>query len=87
MSCYNGDLPAPMKIYKNVAGKKVCFDVPKDEAPDLFFKKLRSFVDAIKNGGEATVSSKEIVINQAIIDAILRSNEAGHEVEVVIPEI
>lgn len=87
MSCYNGDLPAPMKIYKNVAGKKVCFDVPKDEAPDLFFKKLRSFVDAIKNGGAATVSSKEIVINQAIIDAILRSNEAGHEVEVVIPEI
>lgn len=87
MSCYNGDLPAPMKIYKNVAGKKVCFDVPKDEAPDLFFKKLRSFVDAIKNGGEATVSSKEIVINQAIIDAILRSNEAGHEIEVVIPEV
>jgi len=87
MSCYNGDLPAPMKIYKNVAGKKVCFEVPKDEAPDLFFKKLRSFVDAIKNGGEATVSSKEIVINQAIIDAILRSNEAGHEVEVVIPEV
>ena len=87
MSCYNGDLPAPMKIYKNVAGKKVCFDVPKDEAPDLFFKKLRSFVDAIKNGGEATVSSKEIVINQAIIDAILRSNEVGHEVEVVIPEV
>ena len=87
MSCYNGDLPAPMKIYKNVAGKKICFEVPKDEAPDLFFKKLRSFVDAIKNGGEATVSSKEIVINQAIIDAILRSNEVGHEVEVVIPEV
>ena len=87
MSCYNGDLPAPMKIYKNVAGKKICFDVPKDEAPDLFFKKLRSFVDAIKNGGEATVSSKEIVINQAIIDAIIRSNEVGHEVEVVIPEV
>ena len=87
MSCYNGDLPSPMKIYKNVAGKKVCFEVPKDEAPDLFFKKLRSFVDAIKQGGEATVSSKEIVINQAIIDAILRSNELGHEVEVVIPEV
>jgi len=87
MSCYNGDLPAPMKIYKNVAGKKICFEVPKDEAPDLFFKKLRSFVEAIKNGGEATVSSKEIVINQAIIDAILRSNEVGHEVEVVIPEV
>lgn len=87
MTCYNGDLPAPMKIYKNVAGKQVCFEVPKDEAPDLFFKKLRSFVDAIKTGGQATVSSKEIVINQAIIDAIIRSNEVGREVEVVIPEV
>lgn len=87
MSCYNGDLPKPMMIYKNVAGKKVSFEVPKDEAPDLFFKKLRSFVDAIKTGGKATVSSKEIVINQAIIDAIIRSNEAGHEIEVVIPEV
>ncbi len=87
MSCYNGDLPKPMVIYKNVAGKKISFEVPKDEAPDLFYKKLRSFVDAIKTGGEATVSSKEIVINQAIIDAIIRSNEVGREIEVVIPEV
>ena len=87
MDCYNGDLPKPMMIYKNVAGKKISFEVPKDEAPDLFFKKLRSFVDAIKTNGKATVSSKEIVINQAIIDAIIRSNEAGHEIEVVIPEV
>ena len=87
MDCYNGDLPKPMMIYKNVAGKKISFEVPKDEAPDLFFKKLRSFVDAIKTNGKATVSSKEIVINQAIIDAIIRSNEAGREIEVVIPEV
>jgi len=87
MDCYNGDLPKPMVIYKNVAGKKISFEVPKDEAPDLFFKKLRSFVDAIKTNGKATVSSKEIVINQAIIDAIIRSNEAGREIEVVIPEV
>jgi len=87
MSCYNGDLPAPMKIYKNVAGKNICFEVPKDEAPELFYKKLRSFVDAIKEGGKATVSSKEIVINQAIIDAIIRSNEAGCEIKVEIPEV
>lgn len=87
MKCYNGDLPAPMKVYKNVAGKQICYEVPKDEAPGLFFKKLRSFVDAIKTGGAATVSSKEIVINQAIIDAIIRSNEVGHEIEVKIPEV
>jgi predicted dehydrogenase len=87
MSCYNGDLPAPMKIYKTVAGKEVCFEVPKDEAPDLFYKKLRSFVDAVKNGGEATVPTSQILYNQAIIDGIIKSNELGHEIQIEIPEI
>lgn len=87
MTCYNGDLPAPMKIYKTVAGKEICYEVPKDEAPDLFYKKLRSFVDAVKCGGKATVPSSEIVYNQAIIDGIVRSSALGHEIEIEIPEI
>ena len=87
MPCYNGDLPQPMKIYKTVAGKEVSFEVPKESAPDLFYKKLRSFVDAVKNGGEATVPTSQILYNQAIIDGIIKSNELGHEIQVEIPEI
>ncbi|MBR2339041.1 MAG: Gfo/Idh/MocA family oxidoreductase [Clostridia bacterium] len=87
MECYNGDLPAHMKIYKTVAGKEVCFEVPKDKAPDLFYKKLRSFIDAVKTGGEATVPSGQILYNQAIIDGIVRSNALGHEINIEIPEI
>ena len=87
MDCYNGDLPAPMKIYKTVAGKTVEFEIPKDDAPDLFYKKLRSFVDAIKEGGKATVPSSQIVINQAIIDGIVKSNAVGHELKIEIPEV
>lgn len=87
MDCYNGDLPQPVKLYKTVAGKEVCFEIPKDEAPDLFYKKLRSFVDAVKNGGEATVPSSQIIYNQAIIDGIVRSNKMGRELEIEIPEI
>lgn len=87
MECYNGDLPAPMKVYKTVAGKKVCYEVPKDECPDLFTKKLRAFVDAIKTGGAAPVPSSEIIYNQAIIDGIVKSAKLGHEIEIEIPEI
>ena len=87
MDCYNGDLPKPMVIYKTVAGKPVSYEVPKDEAPDLFTKKLRAFVDAIKTGGSAPVPSSEIVYNQAIIDGIVKSNAVGHEIEIEIPEI
>ena len=87
MDCYNGDLPKPMIIYKTVAGKPVSYEVPKDEAPDLFTKKLRAFVDAIKTGGSAPVPSSEIVYNQAIIDGIVKSAKLGHEIEIEIPEV
>ena len=49
--------------------------------------KIHSFVNAIKTGGPSPVSTKEIIINQAIIDAIVKSAKLGKEVEVVIPEI
>ncbi|MBE5769617.1 MAG: Gfo/Idh/MocA family oxidoreductase [Clostridiales bacterium] len=87
MDCYNGDLPAPMTIFKTVAGKEISYEVPKDATDDLFLRKLRSFVDAIKNGDPAPVSSAEIIYNQAIIDGIVKSSQLGHEIEIEIPEV
>ena len=87
MECYNGDLPAPMKVYKTVAGKQISYEIPKDDCPDLFTKKLRSFVDAIKTGGSAPIPSSEILYNQAIIDGIVTSAKLGREIEIQIPEI
>ena len=49
--------------------------------------KIRSFLDAIKNGTSAPVPSSEIIYNQAIIDGIFRSAELGREIEIDIPEI
>lgn len=68
MERYNGDPPQPMKLYKNVGGKSVCFEISKDECPDLFTRKLRAFMDAIKNGEPAPVPTSEIVYNQVSID-------------------
>ena len=87
MECYNGDLPAPMKVYKTVAGKQISYEIPKDECPDLFTKKLRSFVDALKTGGSAPIPSSQIPYNQAIIDGIVKSAKLGREIEIEIPEI
>ncbi len=86
--CWNGDFDKPLKVYKQVAGQSVEYEIPLVENKDNLFKmKLRSFVDAIKDGGKATVSSSEIVYNQAIIDGICRSAEIGREVEIIIPEV
>jgi predicted dehydrogenase len=87
MECYNGDLPAPLKLYKEIGGKPVCVEVPKVKCPNLFGLKLRSFVNSIKEGGEATIPSSQILYNQAIIDGIVKSNAVGHEIAIEIPEI
>ena len=53
----------------------------------LFYAKLRSFIDAIVNGGEAPVPTSQIFYNQAIIDAIVKSAELGREIELDLPDI
>ncbi|WP_066192155.1 MULTISPECIES: Gfo/Idh/MocA family protein [Gracilibacillus] len=54
---------------------------------DIFTEKVRDFVTAVKEGKPAPIPAEEILINQAIIDGILRSAELGREVEISIPEI
>ena len=87
--CWNGTFHSPMKIYHEVAGLQTVTEVPlipSDNIP-LFDKKIRSFLDAIKYNRPAPVPSSQIIYNQAIIDGIAKSAEAGREIEVVIPEI
>ncbi|CAM4119802.1 Gfo/Idh/MocA family protein [Lederbergia lenta] len=54
---------------------------------DIFYEKVRAFVKAIQTDKVAPIPGEEILINQAIIDGILRSSELGREVEIVIPEV
>ncbi len=87
--CWNGTFYSPMKIYHEVAGLQTVTEVPLIPADkvSLFDKKIRSFLDAIKNNAPAPVPSSQIIYNQAIIDGIAKSSDAGREVEIVIPEI
>ncbi|MBR7132167.1 MAG: Gfo/Idh/MocA family oxidoreductase [Clostridia bacterium] len=86
--CWNGEFNKPLTIYKTLGDQTVEYQVPlKPADPKLFYKKLRSFVDAIKTGGTATVPSSEIVINQAILDGLVRSAREGKEVTIEIPEV
>ena len=88
--CWNGSVGGPMILYRDVAGQPVEHEIPllpsEDSFDGLFIKKIRSFADAIKTDGVAPVPSLEILYNQAIIDAIVKSAELGREVEVVLPQ-
>ena len=87
--CWNGSIGGPLKLYKRVAGTDVITEFPMAEPNknSNFYLKLRSFIDAIKNGEKAPVPSSQIIINQAILDAINVSAKLGREIEVNIPEI
>ncbi len=92
--CWNGEFDKPMTVYKTVAGQQIEYKVPHiAQNPDepsfssFFDKKIRAFLDSIKENGKSTVPSSEIVYNQAILDAIAKSAAIGKEVEIVIPEV
>ena len=89
--CWNGTVGGDLTIYHEVAGEqvetKVAKKVDKPGAPSNFDKKIRTFLDACKNGTAAPVPSSEILYNQAILDGIAKSSELGREVEIVIPEV
>ncbi|MBR2461401.1 MAG: Gfo/Idh/MocA family oxidoreductase [Clostridia bacterium] len=84
--CWNGSVGGPMKIYKEVNGEQTCVTVPiikePQGSPTLWEKKIRTFLDAIKNGTGAPVPLSQIIINQAIIAGIVESAELGREIEI-----
>ena len=87
--CWNGTVGGPMKIYHEVCGQQTVTEIPiiNDRGPSLFDRKIRSFLDACKNGTPAPVPSSQIIYNQAILDGIAKSAELGREVEIEIPEV
>lgn len=86
--CWNGTVGGEMTLYHDVCGTQTETKIPiLTTNGNLFDMKIRSFLDAVKNGTPAPVPSSQIIYNQAIIDGICRSAELGHEIEIDIPEI
>jgi predicted dehydrogenase len=86
--CWNGTVGGPMTLYHEVCGEQTQTTIPVIQTRwELFDLKIRTFLDAIKEGGTAPVPSSQIIYNQAIIDGIAKSAACGREIEVVITEI
>ena len=75
-------------LYHDQFGEPTNTVIPKSRNyGDNFEKKIRGFVDAVKNNLPAPIPTKQIIYNQAIIDGIVRSSRSHKEVDIVIPEI
>ena len=74
---------------KQEKNQKLKTQVPiiNDGGPSLFDRKIRSFLDACKNGGKAPVPTSQIIYNQAILDGIAKSAKLGREIEIEIPQV
>ena len=90
-NCWNGSVGGPMTLYHDVAGEQTQTTIPlqknDNNKGDLWDQKIRSFLGAVKDGTPSPVPSSQILINQAIIDGILKSSQAGKEIEIQVPEI
>lgn len=85
--CWNGTIGGPLTVYSEVGGEQVETKIPmKESNVPCFEVKVRSFLDAIKEGGKAPVPSSQIIYNQAILSGIKKSAELGREIEIEIPE-
>ena len=86
--CWNGSTGGPMKIYHQVANSQVETVIPEiQNNVSNFDMKIRTFLDACKNGTPAPVPASQILYNQAILDGIVKSSELNREIEIEIPEI
>lgn len=85
---WNGSTGGSMKIYRNIAGEQVETVIPvlPPNNKGNFYEKIRSFLDTVKEGGKAPVPTSQIIYNQAIIDGILKSFNAGCEIKIEILE-
>ncbi|MFD2610861.1 Gfo/Idh/MocA family protein [Paenibacillus gansuensis] len=52
---------------------------------NLFYEKVRDFAEAVRDGRPAPIPGEQIVIQQAIIDGVLRSSQERKEVSVELP--
>lgn len=86
---WDGPIGAITLMHDDEDGKPTHTDIPLEQEgkQNLFERKVRSFVDAIKTGGPAPIPTSQIIYNQAIIDGIIRSSAEHQEVKIEIPVI
>ncbi|XID92915.1 Gfo/Idh/MocA family protein [Paenibacillaceae bacterium WGS1546] len=75
-----------MTLYHDEYGGHTSTPIPLVEHKlNLFDEKVRDFAEAVRDGRPAPIPGEQILIQQAIIDGVLRSAESGQEVSVELP--
>lgn len=77
-----------MTLFHDINGQHAETSIPViSQNIDIFYEKVRDFVEAIKENKPAPIPGEEILYNQAIIDGIIKSSKLGKEVEIELANI
>lgn len=76
-----------LKLYHDLDDRAVTTAFPQAHGRDAWYRKLESFVQAIRSGGPAPIPGEEMLGASAIIEAIYRSAQEHAEVAVTVPDI
>ncbi|HEX2516195.1 MAG TPA: Gfo/Idh/MocA family oxidoreductase [Chloroflexota bacterium] len=75
-------------LYHDILGYHTESPIPvRSHNVRIFYEKVRDFVTAVQEGRPAPIPAEQIVRNQAVIDAVLRSAAEQREVAVEIPPL
>ena len=75
-------------LYHDILGYHTESPIPvRSHNVRIFYEKVRDFVTAVREGRPAPIPAEQIVRNQAVIDAVLRSAAEQREVAVEIPPL
>ena len=67
--CWNGTVGGNLKLYQRVAGKDVYTEFPMlpPRKHNNFYYKMRTFLDAVKNGGEALLRQRKLLSTRQLL--------------------
>ena len=76
-----------MTLYHDEFGGHTSTPVPLiSHSLNLFHEKVRDFAEAVRDGRPAPIPGEQILIQQAIIDGVLRSADQRREVSIELPQ-
>ncbi len=79
----------PLTVFRNEWGtaNDIKVDTPKMEGIELFKSEHRAFYDAIRNHKPSPIPADEMLLTNVIIQGLVDSAAAGHEVQVSVPHV
>ncbi len=79
----------PLTVYRDEWGtmNDVKINVPQVEDIELFKSENLAFADAIRNNKPSPIPADQMLVTNVVIQGLIDSANAGHEVRVSVPEI